>query len=235
MTTMTLTPKTVGEKQVPEHIWRLPHFQSWLQAQKEAGNRLDGFKLMFEHYVADGKFLFFWAGHVDVYVASENRNKTNEIVISRPDISHVVMFNETLFGSAHVVMVREFRSPATTPNGFILESPGGSSFKPESALDNAAHEVFEETGIKIPTDRLTPVGSRQLMGTMSAHKAHVFAVELTDDEMTAVSKNIGKMFGDAEATEQTYLEIHNVKELLKEPSTDWSTLGMIAASVEALS
>jgi len=233
--TLTLSPESVGEKQVPEQVWKLPHFQLWLQAQKKAGNRLDGFKLVFEHYVADGKFLFFWAGHVDVYVKAEDRNKTNEIVISRPDISHVVMFNETLFGDAHVVLVREFRSPATTPNGFILESPGGSSFKQETALVNAVKEVYEETGIKLGPERLNPIGGRQLMGTMSAHKAHVYAVELTDEEMTAVSKNIGKVFGDEASTERTYLEIHSVKKLLAEPTTDWSTLGMIAASIEALS
>lgn len=233
--TSNLSPETVGEKQVPAHIWGLPHFQHWLRAQKKAGNRLDGFKTVFEHYVADGKFLFFWAAHVDVYVKSEDRNKTNEIVISRPDISHVVMFNETLFGDAHVVLVREFRSPAATPDGFILESPGGSSFKPEAPLAMAVKEVHEETGIEIDAGRLVMVGSRQLMGTMSAHKAHVYAVELTNEEMEQVGKNIGKMFGDADSSEQTYLEIHSVKELLKTPSTDWSTLGMIAASIEALS
>jgi 8-oxo-dGTP pyrophosphatase MutT (NUDIX family) len=227
-------PQTDGEKQVPEQIWTLAHFQSWLQAQKGAGNRLDGFKSVFEHYVADGKILFYWAGHVDVYVASEKRNKTNEVVISRPDISHVVMFNESLFSEAHVVMVREFRSPATTPTGFILESPGGSSFKEGNALVTAAKEVHEETGISIDPERLKVVGSRQLMGTVSTHKAHVYAVELSDEEMEQVGKNIGKMFGDADSSEQTYLEIHSVKQLLKEPTTDWSTLGMIAASIEAL-
>jgi len=232
MTTQT----TEGEKQVPEQIWKLPHFQSWLQAQKRAGNRLDGFKPVFEFYVADGKFLFMWGAQVDVYVAAEKRNKSNEIVVSRPDIKHVVMFNETLFGDMHVVMVREFRSPGATPTGFVLESPGGSSFKEEDgARVTAANEVFEETGIKLNPERLHEVGSRQLMGTVSAHKAHVYAVKLFDEEMEQVGRNTGKMFGAEDSSEQTYLEIHSMKELLSNPTTDWSTLGMIAAAVEALS
>lgn len=226
---------TVGEKQVPEQIWKLDHFQSWLCAQKRAGNRLDGFKPVFEFYVANGKFLFMWGAQVDVYVAAEKRNKSNEIVVSRPDIKHVVMFNETLFGNAHVVMVREFRSPAATPTGFILESPGGSSYKPgEAARDTAANEVHEETGIRLDPERMVVVGARQLMGTMSAHKAHVYAVKLTDKEMEQIGKNTGEMFGEEDSSEQTYLEIHSMKELLSNPTTDWSTLGMIAASIEAL-
>jgi len=227
-------PQTVGEKQVPEQIWKLPHFQSWLQAQKKAGNRLDGFKPVFEHFVADGKFLFMWGAQVNVYVAAEDRNKSNEIVIARPDIKHVVLVNDGLFDEPHVVMVREFRSPATTPTGFILEAPGGSSFKKESARETASTEVFEETGIRIDPERLIFIGSRQLMGTVSAHKAHVYAAEISNDEMTAVSKNVGKMFGEDNSSEQTYLEIHSVKELLREQNTDWSTLGMIAASIEAV-
>lgn len=226
--------ETEGERQVPDAVWGLPHFQSWLQAQKRAGNRLDGFKPAMEFYVADGEFLFMWAAQVDVYVAAEDRNKSNELVLSRPDIKHVVLFNDTLFSEPHVVMVREFRSPATTPSGFILETPGGSSFKKESARETASEEVFEETGVRIDYERLAHIGDRQVAGTLSAHKAHVFAAKISDDEMTEVGKNIGKTFGAADSSEQTYVEIRSIKELLSEPVTDWSTLGMIYAAQQAL-
>lgn len=224
-----------GEKQVPEAIWGLPHFQNWLKAQKGAGNRLDGFKPVMEFYVANGKFLFMWAAQVDVYVAAEDRNKSNEIVVSRPDIKHVVLFNDTMFEEPHVVMVREFRSPASTPSGFILETPGGSSYKRQSARQTAAEEVFEETGVQIDYERLVHIGDRQVAGTLSAHQAHVFAAKISDAEMSEVSKNIGKVFGAEGDSEQTYVEICSVKELLAAETTDWSTLGMIAASIEALS
>ncbi len=232
--TTTLERTTEGEKQVPDKVWGCPHFQSWLRSQKEAGNRLDGYTPVFEFFVADGKFLFMWGAQVNVYVAAEDRNKSNEIVISRPDIKHVVLYNDTLYGTPHVVLVREFRSPATTKSGFILETPGGSSYKKQSARETAAEEVFEETGVRIDYERLAHIGDRQVAGTLSAHQAHVFAAKLTDSEMTEVSKNIGKVFGDKESSEQTYVEIHSVKELLTSSTVDWSTLGMIAASIEAL-
>lgn len=227
--------ETDGERQVPDQFWALPHFQAWLQAQKKAGNRLDGFKPVMEFYVANGKLLFLWGAHVNVYVAAERRNKSNEVVISRPDIKHVVLFNDTLHSEPYVVLVREFRSPATTSDGFIRETPGGSSYKPEGARETAATEVFEETGIRIEPSRLVPIGARQLMGTVSAHKAHVFAVKLKDQEMVEIWGRSKQQFGDSASSERTYVEIHSVRQLLKQETVDWSTLGMIAAAIEALS
>jgi 8-oxo-dGTP pyrophosphatase MutT (NUDIX family) len=228
--------KSEGELQVPDHIWHLPHFQNWLQAQKNAGNRLDGFKPVFEFYVAGGKFLFFWAAHVNVYIAAEDRNKTNEIVISRPDIKHIVLLHKPLRLAKRIkaVMVREFRSPAATPDGFILETPGGSTLKEEAPLDTACEELFEETGVRISPERLVELGARQLMGTMSAHKAHVYAVNLTDEDMDSVLQQVGKVHGKAEDSERTWVEVHDVEALLTERTTDWSTLGMIYAAIEAL-
>ena len=240
-----VSPMTEGERQVPEQVWKLPHFQNWLQAQKNAGNRLDGFKSIMEFYVADGKFLFLWAAHVDIYVAAEDRNKSNEIVISRPDIKHVICIHKRppleydrdnhpfrLYVAPEVILVREFRSPASTPNGFILESPGGSSFKKETALETAAEELFEETGLRIDTDRLVPIGARQLAGTLSAHKARVYAVELTQDDMEAVRSRLDEPHGNIFDSEQTWVEIHDVNDLVDRPVTDWSTLGMIFAAMK---
>lgn len=75
-----------GERMVPLHIWRLPHFQQWLAAQKSAGNRLDGARLLWSWRGGPGKaFTFTFALRVDVFVAAEHRNKTNELVFSRSD------------------------------------------------------------------------------------------------------------------------------------------------------
>lgn len=227
-----MTPVTEGERQVPPDIWALPHFQSWLQAQKTAGNRLDGFKPVFEFRVADGRFVFFWGGLVNVYVASENRNKTNEIVISRPDIMHVVLLHKA--DKLRAVMVREFRSPASTPSGFILETPGGSSLKGSDPRAVAAEELFEETGLRINPYRIVKVGTRQLMGTMSAHKAHVYAVMLNDSDMDTVALQADKVHGNEGDSERTYVEVHDVGAMLGAPLTDWATLGMIYAAANAL-
>jgi len=227
-------PETDGERQVPPHVWILPHFQSWLQAQKNAGNRLDGFKPVF--LFPDGPKPFFWAAHVNVFIASENRNKVNEVVISRPDIMHIVLLHKPLRLSDKVesVMVREFRSPASTPSGFILESPGGSSLKGEDPMAIAVEELYEETGIRISSDRLETLGTRQLMGTMSSHKAHVYAVALTDADMEAARAQQGHVHGNEADSERTWVEVHDVAGLLREPFTDWSTLGMIYAAVDKL-
>ena len=39
------TLRTGGEREVPLNIWRMLAFQNWYQAQKNAGNRLDGLKV----------------------------------------------------------------------------------------------------------------------------------------------------------------------------------------------
>ncbi|MFH1098462.1 MAG: nucleoside 2-deoxyribosyltransferase domain-containing protein [Candidatus Uhrbacteria bacterium] len=49
-----------GECEVPLYLWRTPHFQSWLQAQKSAGNRLDGCSVELTLGVGPKKaFLFY--------------------------------------------------------------------------------------------------------------------------------------------------------------------------------
>lgn len=228
-------PSTDGERQVPPHIWELRHFQSWLQAQKSAGNRLDGFEPIFEFRVGPGgQFVFFWGAKVNVYVRDESRNKDNEIVISRPDIMHTVLLHQS-YDRIKAVMVREFRSPAATPSGFIVETPGGSSFKPGAdPLEAATTELFEETGLRISPERFVSLGARQLMGTMSAHKAHIYAAKLSDDDMTAVEAGLGKVHGNASETERTYIEVFGLEDLLANPITDWSTLGMVFAAANAL-
>ncbi|MGE3483626.1 MAG: NUDIX domain-containing protein [Nitrospira sp.] len=228
-----LARETEGERQVPDVIWNLPHFQSWLQAQKNAGNRLDGFKPVFAFPDARP---FFWGGHVNVFIGDEGRNKINEVVLSRPDIMHIVLIHKPLRLSdkLQAVMVREFRSPASTPSGFILETPGGSSVKGDDPLGVAVDELYEETGVRISPERLVSLGSRQLMGTMSAHKAHVYGALIGPDDMDVVRAQIGRVHGNAEDSERTYVEVHDLDELLNEESTDWSTLGMLFAAVSAL-
>ena len=45
-------------------------------------------------------------------------------------------------------------------------------------------ELEEETGFLIAEkERIRRIGTRQLNGTLSTHVAHVFAVELSDEEL----------------------------------------------------
>jgi hypothetical protein len=138
-------PRIGGECQVPFHIWRLPHFQSWLQSQKDAGNRLDGAKVEMAFGVGPRKgFILYWAIHANIFVAAENRNKTNEVVIGRPDIKHVVAFHRhgTDILDTKIILVREFRSTAATLDGFIREVPGGFRFQTGSRQYNGRERVL---------------------------------------------------------------------------------------------
>lgn len=230
--------RTGGERMVPLHVWKLPHFQGWLKAQKGAGNRLDGAKLLWSFRVGPTKgFTFAYALYVDVHIASEGRNKTNEFIIARPDIATIVAYRKrSNLMDTDMVLIREFRSPARTADGFIREVPGGSSWKPgEDPFVTAAHELSEETGFSVEPSRLRKIGARQLCGTLSAHQAHVFACEVTEEELESLrkQKEEGTVHGVIEDTERTYVEVHRLGDLLDplSNSVDWSMLGMILTAV----
>lgn len=224
-----------GEKKVPLYIWNTPHFQNWYQAQKKAGNRLDGAKVVWTFRVGpECKFVFFWALHVDIYISSEKRHKTNEVVLSRPDISTVVMYqkNSSNILDSTIVLIREFRSPVANENCFVYEVPGGSSFKHGGNPKKlAADECKEETGLIVDPERIEYLNCRQMVSTLSAHKAHLFAVEITDEELTWLKSQEGIAHGVEEDTEKTYVEITSPDSILKGDQVDWAMLGMIFSAL----
>lgn len=223
-----------GERYVPLFIWKQDSFQNWYKAQKEAGNRLEKAKLLFNFRPRFKDFVFLWVLHVEVYVASEDRIKNNEFVLARPDISSILMYREVDSPQGdgivdyEVVLVKEFRSPAATDDGFIRELPGGSSPKAdEDPQDVAAEEVHEETGFYLEPERLKPVTKRRLAATFSAHKSHLYEVHLTEEEMKWFKSQDGIVHGKEEDSERTFIEVHNVYDLVQNNLVDWSTLGMI--------
>lgn len=228
--------RTEGEREVPLYIWKTDSFQSWYLAQKQAGNRLDHARVMYNFRPRYKDFVWLWILQVDMYVEAEDRNKTNELVITRTDISSVLLWapTESPQGDGlvdhEVVLVKEYRSPASTMDGFIRELPGGSSPKrEEDPLEVAASEVQEETGFYLDPSRLKGHGSRQLAGTFSAHKAHLYSAELTREEMDWFKSQKGVVHGNVEDSERTFIEVHNVYDLVHDDDRkiDWSTLGMI--------
>jgi len=224
-----------GEREIPLRVWRTSSFQNWYTAQKQAGNRIDGAVLKWIHRVGPNReHIFAWAIHVNVYIASEGRNKINEIALSRIDISSVVIYKrESRILDSKVVLVREFRTPASTPDGFIWEVPGGSSPKPKQNPYNvASEEVYEETGRSFDPSRFEFHGARQLAGTFTAHKSHLFSVKITEEELNWFISQKGIVHGadlDNPTGEKTYIEVKTVKELLSEKLLDWSNIGMILA------
>jgi 8-oxo-dGTP pyrophosphatase MutT (NUDIX family) len=226
-----------GECQVPLYIWRTEAFQQWYDNLTAAGNRLDGARVLWTFRVGEARqIIFFWALHVDIYIASEDRHKTNEVVIARPDISTVVAYRrgKDLFDT-DVVLIKEFRSPVSNPRGFVYEVPGGSSFKPgKNPQQLAADECNEETGLNLDASRLRQHESRQLGATLSTHHAHLYSVELSVEEIEALLEIAGVPHGAEDESERTYVEVWKLRDILESTSVDWSVTGMILSVLTQL-
>jgi 8-oxo-dGTP pyrophosphatase MutT (NUDIX family) len=233
-----------GRAQVPLCIWNKPEFQGWLHAQEEAGNRLDGCRVIWTFWVGENRDnLFSWALHVDMHVSQENRQKANEFVIFRRDIAAVVLYAPLSAASRNervnlmetgVVLVKEFRSPARNVSGFVTEIPGGGIENGDAAM-TAIKEVREEIGVDIPPEKLVEIGSRQLAATLSAHTGSVFAVQLSQAGMADLLERRGQRGGEesnADSEERTYLDIRTVAEMMESDDIDWATLGMVWAALE---
>lgn len=224
-----------GERYVPLFVWKLSSFQNWYQAQSKAGNKLEDARLLYTFRPGFKDFTFLYILKVNVFVTSENRFKSNEFVLSRPDISSVCLHYDTMGDSIFdnvVVLVKEFRSPASTSDGFIRELPGGSAPSGDNPTQTAAEELFEETGFTIEPSRLKRHAPRQLAGTLSAHKGHLFSAEITAEELKWFLSQKDIVHGKEEDTERTFIEVYSVQELLENTAeVDWSTLGMILSAI----
>jgi hypothetical protein len=222
--------RIAGERDVPLTVWRSDSFQRWYSVQTAVGNSLLGARQVWTFSAGPGgTSLIYWALHVRMFVQAENRVKSNEVVISRPDISVMALYRRSAtIDDTIVVLVREFRSSASSPDGMVHELPGGSAAG--SALDQAVTETREETGLAIDVRRIRSRGSRQLTATMSAHHAHLFTAEISDDELAYLRASQASPHGDG-GTERTWPEITTFGELREHRLVDWATLGMVAEAV----
>ena len=227
-----------GASRVPLLVWRHQTFQDWYRAQIGVGNRLDGARVLWTFRVGpERKRVFCWAVHVDVYVAAEGRNKSNEFVLGRVDVAAVVLYyrgrhmmKET---DAQVVLVREFRSPARTSDGYVVELPAGGVDPNISPKDTAIKELKEETGFTLNENRLRLVGTHQVAGTLSAHTAVVYAAEIEDDELDDIESRLHEVHGVEEDTERTTVILDTLRNLYNGDNydVDWATLGMISSAI----
>nr|WP_042184377.1 nucleoside 2-deoxyribosyltransferase domain-containing protein [Kibdelosporangium sp. MJ126-NF4] len=216
-----------GERYVPLRAWRIPTFHNWLSAQQEAGNVLLGGRLLWIHKE------FLWAFHARMRVAAEDREKRNEIVLGRPDVVSIVAYRPGgTVRENEVVLVREFRSPSCSADGYVRELPGGGVLRGEPVAQ-AVHELAEETGLAVTPERLRKSQVRQVIATLSAHRVHVFCVELTENEIAQVRDNPGP-HGVAEDSERTFVEVRTYGEILDNGHADWATLGVLASVFTAL-
>ena len=242
-------PRHGGEREVPLLIWHTDSFQRWYRAQAGAGNRLLGARLVWTFRAGpDRRLVVYWALHVRVHIVAEDRVKGNEVVISRPDIAAVALYRRgATAAETVVVLVREFRAPASTPDGFVRELPGGAIDEPlkiagglgdvppgeSGAAVSAVRELAEETGLAIDPARLRCHERRQLAATVSAHGAWLFSAEITGEELTSLRAG-GHLphgapdSGTGENAERTYAEVTTFGQVLASRQVDWATLGMLA-------
>jgi 8-oxo-dGTP pyrophosphatase MutT (NUDIX family) len=218
-----------GRRHVPLQVWRTATFQCWLAAVEGAGNELREARQEWVHRPEPGGEVFFWALRAAVHVAAEGRVKENELVLARPDTAAVVAYRRAARPEdSPVVLVREFRTPGASPDGWVHELPGGS--RPGGMADAravAAREFTEETGLPMAPERLRAHAARQPAATVCAHRTHVFSVELAAEELAALRAAPGP-HGDPAATERTYVEVTSLSALLTAPTADWATLGAVA-------
>lgn len=229
-----------GAAQVPLLVWKTPSFQSWYLNLVEAGNRLDGAQVL--SLLCFGSsvhpFIFCYMVKVNVWVASEKRHKSNEIIVARPDTSVVVAVGDNMHGVKSVVLVREFRSPVNNVQGMVYEFPGGSTTTAGLAMSiNAQQEMHEETGLHIEdVTRFKVVGCRQLAATFSTHRASVYTIALTSPEMRILESSKGMAFGEPAAGasgERTYVEVVEIENICEYP-VDYSTIGMLHEALKVL-
>jgi len=224
-----------GETHVPIGVWRTDIFRRWHAAQKAAGNELLKARVLWTYRIGREKErLLFWALETDMRVGAEDRVVKDGIVLGRPDVAATVLFGRDLGFNTEVALIREFRPSATTSDGCVHEPAGGSSWDDLAPIEVAAAEAVEEAGVALTTSRLKDLGDRQLMPTLSAHRARVYVARLTGAEMDRLRRLVGRPLGRAREGERTWIDIRTIRQLLDQADgatpgddIDWSTLGMV--------
>lgn len=224
--------RSSGEREVPLSVWNTDSFQRWHKTQTGVGNKLLSAKLEWTFNVGkDRPTPLFWAVHASIYIKSEDRVKNNEVVISRPDTSVMMLYRPgRTIDETVIVLVREFRAPASTPDGLVHELPGGSGEETDK-LGQAIKETEDEIGLTIERRRVRKYDDRQLAATVSAHQAHLYAVEISDDELSQLQALKSAPHGVASDTELTWTEVATLREIRQQRLVDWSTIGMISQVV----
>jgi len=215
------------DAKVPLNIWKHSAFKSWYNSLTKNNNKMTNPKVLWSF--APGGNMFAFILKADIWIEDEQRYKTNEFFFGRPDISSCVIYckNDNNILNTDVVIVSEYRVPVRNSDSMVYELPGGSSKVSEDPLQTVSDEIYEETGLIIDKERLTSFGFRQLQATTLSHGCNLYAAEIDSYEMELIKSKKNQMFGNAEDTEQTYLKVMTVSDILNSDLLDYSNIGMI--------
>jgi 8-oxo-dGTP pyrophosphatase MutT (NUDIX family) len=201
-------------------------YHNWLQDLNLVGNTLKFAELKWSLAVGPQKNKPLMAlAAVGIQVKEENRDKSNEVVFFRPDLQAVLAYEPTKdVWKTRIVVVREFRAACRA--AYVWELPAGSSFVETDPLKVAQKELKEETGLVVDASRFCKVGTRQMLATLCSHKAGLFALELTTDEMDKLALD-SQPKGNVSETERTYVHVMQLQEIVAHSGFDWSVMGLI--------
>jgi 8-oxo-dGTP pyrophosphatase MutT (NUDIX family) len=220
-----------AEREVPLLIWNTSWFQGWYSAQKGAGNKLVEVKGVWTFRVGPGRRrVTFWALNPRIWIAAEKRSMSTEVVIGRTDMSALMLYRPgARLEDTEVVLVRDFRPAARTPDGYVCELPSGSGDAEDPQLV-ALFELAEETGLDVDSGRLRYHGAQQVWATGAAHVVHLYSVVASRAEIDYVraEQRAGTAHGLHEQEEYTFPQVQTWQQILASPSIDWATRGMIA-------
>ena len=226
------------ERDVPLSIWLSSPFTRWYSSLNTAGHVLRNFRLCYVLAIGNrhpGSQVFGFLASASVAVAGENRIKSNEVFLARPDTVAVLPIFDAGGPEAEVFLVREYRLAVRNASGFVIELPGGSSREaqlPPRAI--ALEELTEELGLEVAPARLIAIGSRQSASTLCSHHIHLFTLALENGEAVRLRKlaSAGDVLG-ADSEER----ITVIRQRLSapfDPSLDWVGLGLIATAMASL-
>lgn len=221
---------------IPLYLWNNKEFQYWYNNLINNGNQLLDLKINYSFVMPKAQKLFLWIASAIIYVTSENRIKSNEFVLSRTNIaSTVLIYLGNSYKDTYIILTKEFRTPCTNSEDFVYELPGGSSLDDtKNELIVAGDEVLEELGFKLNIDKLKLIGTRQSVATLSAHRSTAYMYLLNDNEFFKLKNMENSQHGLAEDSEQTYLVIKSLDEILNNDLLDWNNIGIILSAYKAV-
>jgi 8-oxo-dGTP pyrophosphatase MutT (NUDIX family) len=223
-----------GERDVPLSVWNTSSFQGWYSSQRGARNALLGVSRVWTFRVGAGRRrVVVWALEPRIRVAAEGRVMSSEVVFGRNDASALLLYRRAdRAADTEVVLVRDFRPAARTPDAYVWELPSGSGDGEPPAIV-ARREFEEETGLEIELGRLRYHGAHQVWATGAAHVVHMYSVEATAAEIDYMRSQRGVAHGIHEEEEFTYPEVVTWGDILGSPCVDWATRGMVAQVIFA--
>ena len=227
LSSITTNIRTDIECNIPLFIWQNNEFQTWYQQQIKIGNKLLGFKCLYSFFMPKAKVLFLWICHVKMYIAAEDRIKDNEFILSRSNISSVVMYYKN-----NIVLIKEYRSPCCNNECYVYELPGGSEINNINNIQIAIDEVKQETDIEINSNRLQLINCRQAIATLSTHHIYAYKLELTKQEFEKIKKQENTLHGLHKDSEYTYLTIKSIDEIITNSLVDWANIGIILSALK---